>query len=126
MLVSDLFIKPRPMHRVIPAMILNSMALFGVFAAHSIARPKPFIIDREDGTINYQGKVIPFDELIHFTVEAATFRDKVVMVTKTDKIDLTGGLSTKKAEALRDILVDAVPFPLPRPGYFQSKIAVSE
>lgn len=92
---------------------------------HKNSEPKPFIIDRTNQTITYRDTSIPFDDLLHFTVEAATFRDKVVMVAKAKKIDLTGGLSTKKAEKLRDTLVEAVPFTLPRIEFFESKVATS-
>ncbi|MBX3115333.1 MAG: hypothetical protein KF836_12275 [Fimbriimonadaceae bacterium] len=96
-----------------------------VFALHKDSEPKPFIIDRTNQTITYRENTIPFDDLLHFTVEAATFRDKVVMVTKTTRIDLTGGLSTKKAEKLRDTLVEAIPFTLPRIEFLESKVVTN-
>lgn len=116
-------------NRNFPQWIWKNLNLFLSFALlcafHKEQDPKPYTIDRTNQTITHRDKTISFDDLLHFTVEAATFRDKVVMVTKTTRIDLTGGLSTKKAEKLRDTLVEAIPFTLPRTEFFQSKVATS-
>jgi len=122
----DIFALNEPFPKWIWGNMVGFVCLLNITIIHKRIEPKPFIINRTTETITFKDKSIPFDDLIHFTVEAATFRDKVVMVTKSKKVDLTSGLSTKKAEAIRDILVDAVPFPLPRPGYFQSKIPANE
>lgn len=123
--LSDIFIHHKPFPKWITGNLFFALLCGTQFLVYNDSEPKPFIIDRTNQSITYRDNTISFDDLLHFTVEAATFRDKVVMVTKTKRIDLTGGLSTKKAEKLRDTLVEAIPFTLPRIEFFESKIATN-